>query len=99
MHLNTDGTFEALSDFCNLRRSWRGNGHQAPIAEWSNFTVHALRLAPLAWTLKPLPPETVVRNTRIRLGIQLAEAVLQENLQRDVLLSDESALRQLTRHE
>src|SRR5215831_16349378 len=41
----------------------------------------------------------MLRNTSLLLGVDSAEAVLQKNLQRYVLLSDEPALRQLACHE
>src|ERR1700730_3320046 len=40
-----------------------------------------------------------MRNTRFRLGEDRAEAVLQENLQPNILLTDEPALRQLPARE
>jgi hypothetical protein len=38
-------------------------------------------------------------NARFRLGEDLAKAIIQENLQRYVFLTNESALRQLVRRE
>src|SRR5450631_3191055 len=46
----------------------------------------------------PRASETLLRR-RLRLGVDLAEAVLQEHLQRYVLLTDEPALRQLSARE
>ena len=40
-----------------------------------------------------------MRNASLRLGVDLTEAILQENLQRYVLLTDEPALRQLAARE
>src|SRR5947209_3196240 len=54
-----------------------------------------MRLARGPYSSPPCPAQATTGNASLRAVVDLAEAVLQEHVERDILLANESALRQL----